>query len=109
MANSYSWDIPELECYPDYEGKNNVVYCIHWRRTATDGAGHLAEVYGSQPITVDITDGFVPVENLTKAVVEGWLETSLGEERINELTAILDNTLAEQVSPKMVSVTPAWG
>lgn len=51
MANTYSWVISQLECYPEYDGHTDVVFTVHWRRQATDGAGHFGDIYGSPVIT----------------------------------------------------------
>lgn len=108
MANQYSWVIPQLECYPEHEGHQEVVFTIHWRRQATDGAGHTGDVYGSQGVTLDPNAPFTLFDQLTKSQVEGWLEDAMGAERVAELDAILDQQIADQISPPTLKPPLPW-
>lgn len=94
MAITYDWVISSLDCYPEYQGHENVVFTIHWRRKATDGE-HTVDVYGSQAITLDENSTFVPFDNLTKTKVVTWLESALGADAIKQLNANLNKQLLE--------------
>ena len=108
MPNTYSWVISQLECYPEHEGHPEVVFTIHWRRQATDGAGHTADVYGSQGVTLDPNGPFTPFDQLTKAQVEGWLIDAMGTERVAELDANLDKQIEDQKNPPVVRPALPW-
>lgn len=107
MPNTYNWVISQMECYPEHEGKQDVVFTIHWRRQATDGT-HMADVYGSQGVTLDPDADFTPFEDLTKEMVEGWLEDAMGAERVAELDAGLDKQIAALVNPPVVRPPLPW-
>jgi hypothetical protein len=107
MPNTYSWVISQLECYPEHEGKPDVVFTIHWRRQATDGT-HTADVYGSQGVTLDPAAPFTPFADLTKEQVEGWLEDAMGAERVAELDANLDKQISDQIDPPVVTPPLPW-
>lgn len=108
MPNTYTWVISQLECYPQHEGHTDVVFTVHWRRQATDGT-HMADIYGSQAVTLDPDAPFTPFAQITKAQVEGWLEDAMGEERIAELDANLDKQIEDQINPPVVRPALPWG
>lgn len=107
MANTYSWVIVQLECYPEHEGHNDVVFIVHWRRQASDGT-HIADVYGSQGATLDAGAPFTPYADLTQAQVESWLVDAMGVERVAELDAILAAQIEAQVNPPVVTPPLPW-
>ena len=107
MSNTHSWVISQLECYPEHEGHTDVVFTVHWRRQATDGT-HMADVYGSQAVTLDADASFTPFANLTKEQVEGWLESAMGAEHVASLDAALDKQIADQVTPPVIRPPLPW-
>ena len=108
MANTYEWVIVALECYPQYEGKVNVVRTVHWRRLATDGAGHNADIFGALTVNFDPKSPFTPYVDLTTQAICGWLEAELGSEVLARQEAALDAQLANQVSPLLASPALPW-
>lgn len=107
MPNIYSWDIPQLECYREHEGFENVVMTIHWRRKATDGL-HIVDVYGTQPVTLDPLSPFTSFDQLTKEQVEGWLADAMGAERVAEIDAGLDKQIDNLVNPPVIRPELPW-
>lgn len=108
MSNTYKWVISSLECYPEHEGHPDVVFTIHWRRQATDGNGHMGDIYGSQGVTLDADAPFTPFASLTKEQVKGWLESAMGAEKVAELDANLDKQIANQINPPVVTPALPW-
>ena len=107
MSNTYTWVISQLEAYPSYEGKTDVVFTVHWRRQATDGT-HFADVYGSQSVTLEPDAPFTPYADLTQAEVEGWLEDAIGAERVAEMDAALDAQIENQINPPVITPPLPW-
>lgn len=107
MSNTYAWVISQLDCYPEHEGRTNVVFNIHWRRKATDGVRE-ADVYGTQMVTLDSTASFTPYNKLTKTQIEGWLKNSIGTAQIAALDANLDKQIADQVAPSVNQPSLPW-
>lgn len=107
MPNTYSWVIPQIECYPEKNGKKDVVMTIHWRRQATDGV-FLADVYGSQLVVLDPAAPFTPYSDLTQPQVEGWLVDAMGATKVAELDASLDQQIAELIDPPVVTPPLPW-
>lgn len=103
----YSWIISQLECYPQHEGNQDVVFTIHWRRQATDGT-HTADIYSSQSVILDPDAPFTPYANLTEAQVIGWLETALGAETLAAQEAALDQQIENQINPPVIRPKLPW-
>jgi hypothetical protein len=107
MSNTYTWQISQLECYPQEDNKTDVVFNIHWRRQATDGT-YSADIYGAQSVTLDAEAPFTPYANLTEAQVIGWLEEAFGPETLAAQVAALDQQIANQINPPVVSPPLPW-
>lgn len=107
MANTYKWVIAQLECYPEHEGHTNVVFTVHWRRQATDGE-HIADIYGAQTVALDPDASFTPFNQLTEAMVIGWLESAIGEEALAAQVAALDAQIADQITPPVTRPPLPW-
>ena len=107
MANQCSWIISALDCYPEQDNHTDVVFTIHWRRQATDGT-YNADIYGSQAVTLDPAEPFTAYADLTEVQVIGWLEASFGDEQLAAQIANLDQQIANQINPPVVSPPLPW-
>ena len=107
MSNEYSWYISQLDCYPTQDNKTDVVFTVHWRRVATDGT-YSADIYGSQAVTLDAEAPFTPYADLTEEQVIGWLEEAFGPELLAAQVAALDQQIANQLNPPVVSPPLPW-
>lgn len=103
----YSWIISQLECYPQHEGNQDVVFTIHWRRQATDGT-HTADIYASQSVTLEPDAPFTPYDQLTEEQVIGWLETALGAETLAAQETALDQQIENQINPPVIRPKLPW-
>ena len=112
MAISYTWDVSTVDTYPTKGSKSDVVHNVHWRLTATDdtnkdsdGNNWTAEVYGSQVVDTSDLSSFKAFADLTASDVQGWVETAMGEERVQEIKDNLDAEIAEKVTPTSITKT----
>lgn len=108
MPNTYAWVIEQLDCYPQKDGRQDVVFTVFWHRQATNNAGHLGDVYGSQEITLNPMAPFTPYADLTFAQICGWLVDAMGADRVAELDAALDRQIAAQINPPVVTPPLPW-
>jgi hypothetical protein len=108
MSNTYSWLISQLDCYPTQDNKTDVVFTVHWRRQATDGNGHNADIYGSQAVTLDPSATYIPYAELTEAIVIGWLEDAMGAETLEAQKAALDKQIEDQINPPVIRPPLPW-
>lgn len=104
---TFAWQFTELVVLPSFQGLTNVVECMNWRLTASDGLGHTAMAYGEQHAGPPDPNNFTPFASLTASQVTAWLEAGMGDE-LAALQAQLEAQLAEQASPTVVSLPPPW-
>jgi hypothetical protein len=105
----YSWEISALECYPNFNSNDNVVFMVHWRRKATDSKGPTAEVYGAQKISIDLTKPFTPFNELTKTQVEKWLVDNMTVGGVAAIDAGLHKQIEDQLNPPTITLVSPWG
>jgi len=105
MANTYTWDISQLQSYPSYSGQTNVVVAIHWILTGTDGV-NTATRQGAAGVEYISTSQFKPYESLTKDEIIAWAQASLGEEGVQEAIDGIDSDLKQLASQPVFTNMP---
>jgi len=105
MANTYTWDISQLQSYPSYGGQNNVVVAIHWVLTGTDGV-NIATRQGAAGVPFNSDGEFTSYENLTKDEMIAWAQASLGEEGVQEAISGIDSDLVQLASQPVFNPLP---
>ena len=60
---------------------------------------YTASVYGTESLTLGDLSDFVPFDDLTNTITKGWVEDTMGEDRVQELKDNLDATIEEQITP----------
>ena len=105
MAISYEWNVNTVDVYPTDGDYTDVIYNVHWILNATDtevdakGVPYTAYVYGTQNLdTSDLSD-FIDFDSVTSAEVQGWVESAMGEEKVQSLKDGLDANIAGQINP----------
>ena len=102
--NTYTWRINALDCHVSQNELENVVYTIHWSYVGEDENGNVASMIGTESVGEPDPSNFQSFDTLTQEIVEGWLEASMGTERIDEMKANLDKQIEEIVTPKTVTL-----
>lgn len=104
MANTYSWDIPAVDCRPLEEGNADVVYNVHWRYSASDDVAEPdtkhATIIGTQTVAAPEGD-FIPFADLTTDIVVGWITPEMD---VVEMKSNLDAQIAELENPTSVTL-----
>jgi hypothetical protein len=108
MANTYTWVIEQMDCYPEADGYTDVVFTVHWRLNGTDGQ-YAGTVYGSVPVSYTQGEPFTPYADLTQEQVVGWVQAALGPEQVAENEANVATQIANQVTPPVVTPPLPWG
>ena len=109
MANSYTWSIQRLECAPSLDGLTDVVKFVLWRLYATDEEQKYGAVQqGRIEVGSPSSGNFIPYSNLTEAEVIEWVKSTLGEPKINQMIATLDQQLYEMEFPQIVTPPLPW-
>lgn len=107
MAVTYDWSISSLECHAKLNKKENVVFNVHWRLSATEDQLR-ADTYGVETLNTDNLKNFTAYSDLTKEIVVGWVESALGEEKITEMKLSLSRSIEDQRNPPVVSPPLPW-
>ncbi|NBT76472.1 MAG: hypothetical protein EBT15_11015 [Betaproteobacteria bacterium] len=107
MSIAYSWQFDSLDVYPHYQTVDDAVESMHWRITADDGLGHHATAYGEVKAGPIDVNNFIPFNQLTEPVVQGWCEAQMGSE-LDEVKAWLTGRINEQINPTIVALAPPW-
>ena len=114
MAITYTWSINPLEAYPSHGGEADVIFNARWQLQASSGSlensGSLytAIELGSQPITYHSGSEFIPFNELTLEIVQGWVEEGMGETQVNNIKALLATRIENQINPPVVILPSPW-
>ena len=100
----YSWIVSAMDVKISEGSMKDVVYNIHWRRSAVEGE-YSAEAYGTCPVGEPTPEQFVSYEDLTKEEVESWLEANLDVESID---AGLASQIESQKNPVDATLPPPF-
>lgn len=109
-GNTYAWSFPSLETYNNEGGQANVVFVVNWCLTATDPTqAYSTRRCGAQQIAPYVSGSqFIPFQDLTPTIVEGWMVDALTSSTYNALTASLDAALDDLINPPTRVLPPPW-
>ena len=107
MAVTYTWNVVQMDCYPELDGETDVVFTVHWT-LAGEEAGFSGGVYGSVGVTLDAGATFTPYADLTLAQVVGWVQDALGAEQVASYEANVAQQINDQVVPPVVTPPLPW-
>lgn len=100
MSNpTITWNITTLE----REVADGFVYSAAYTVDAHDGT-YSSGAYGS--VGFERPEELIPYADLTKEEVIGWVQTALGEERVEQINAALAAQIEEQRSPTKAAGVP---
>lgn len=108
MAITTTWNITQMNCYPELDGEVDVVFTVHWTLTADDSEGHTSSVYGSVGVSLDPEAPFTPYADLTQDQVIGWAQAALGAEQVAEYEAGVVSMVNQQINPPVVTPPLPW-
>ncbi len=108
MSITNTWNVVQIDAYPAYNNQSTVVFGVHWTLTGDDGEGHTGHIYGSQGVSLDLTDGFTPYEDLTEAQVLGWVHEAMGAGQVAAYEASVAQQIADQINPPVVNPPLPW-
>ena len=101
MAITYKWNINQMNAHIQAEGKDNVIFTVHWTYSGSEESGgqqYQANQIGAQSFTYVAGEPFVPYAD-TEAfedVVIGWLEGVLD---VPAMAASIEAQIAKQITP----------
>ena len=113
MANTYTWDFPQIDTSPTEGDLTDVAKTIHWRVTAVsdsetnaDGEALVVSAYGTAAAGEVDADTFVAFDSLTKDWCKARVLAGL-EKTEDELQEMLDGQMDVIANPPVVGKVPA--
>lgn len=107
MTITNTWNVVQMDAYPEYEGESDVVFTVHWTLTGTDGT-YVGSVYGSVGVPLNEGEAFTPYADLTEAQVIGWVQDALGEEQVASYEENVAQQIEDQINPPVVTPPLPW-
>ena len=108
MVN-FTWLVSQLDSIPSLDGMDKVISTIHWRaqkQYEEDGVVvFTSDTYGALSLTAPHEASFTPYDEVTKEMVESWLEAGLDTEAIE---ANLDAQIENFLNPPIVAYPLPW-
>lgn len=102
MAN---WNCKTIDVYThEHNGHEQVIYNVHWRVTKEDG-DYSASEYGTQPLNTEDIQNFIPFDEVTSEIVEGWVKDVMGEEKVSDIENSLDQQIEKEKNPSSETIT----
>jgi hypothetical protein len=116
---AFTWVISQLDSIPSLDGMDKVISTIHWRAQkehievkinsitfeSTNKVLFTADTYGALAVDAPHEASFTPYDEVTKEMVEGWLEAGLDTEAIE---ANLDAQIENFLNPPIVAYPLPW-
>ena len=105
---AFSFLISQLDSIPSLDGMDKVISVIHWRAQKLyigEVISFTADVYGALAVDAPHEASFTPYDEVTKEMVESWLEKSLDCEAIE---ANLDAQIQNFLNPPIVAYALPW-
>lgn len=101
---AFNWVISQLDSIPSLDGMDKVISVIHYR-AQKQHEDFTADTYGALSVDAPHEASFTPYDEVTKEMVEGWLEAGLDTEAIE---ANLDAQIENFLNPPLVAFPLPW-
>lgn len=106
MAIVYTWNIVQMDAYPEKDSLVDVVFRMHWTVSGTDGT-YTSDANGTAMATLNNEGVFTPYNELTQEQVIGWVKNNLGEE-VAATEAKIAKRITYQANPPVVTPPLPW-
>ena len=116
MAITYNWNFDPLEVTYSSASLANVVNIVHWQYRgeieATSSLGvsgsFTAQNIGTVGLDSIASADFVAYDELTEAIVTGWVTGSLGDEKVTQIQTSVSRSLETQLNPTKGGKSTPW-
>jgi hypothetical protein len=99
------WNCKTVDYYNhEHNGHEQVIYNVHWRVTKEDDE-FIGSSYGTQSLNTEDIQDFIPFDEVTSEMVEGWVKNAMGEEEVSNIESSLDQQIEDQKNPTSITVT----
>lgn len=105
MTITNTWNVVQMQAYPEYEGEPDVVFVVHWVLSGTDGT-YTGSTYGSVGVTYEAGTPYTAYADLTLDQVLGWVWTNGVDKDAQE--AAVAAQIENQINPTVVTPPLPW-
>lgn len=109
ISVSMTWDITQMDCYPQADGKTDVVFTVHWTcsgQQVSGGNTYTGLVYSTCSLPAPTGPSFTPYSQLTENQVLGWIWSNGVDKAATE--AAVAQQIANQINPPVVAPPLPW-
>lgn len=106
---SMTWDVTQMDCYPQADGQTDVVFTVHWTcsgQQVSGGNTYTASVYSTCSVPLTGEGPFTPYADLTQEQVLGWVWASGVDQAATE--AAVQTQINNQINPPVVTPPLPW-
>jgi len=107
MANTYTWTVTRMDCYPTQDSYTDVVFAVYWVLSGADGV-NTCSTSGNTQVTLDPAEPYIPYAELTQDQVTGWVQEALGPDGVAQCEGNVDTQLAAISAPPVVTPPLPW-
>ena len=104
---NYSWQFNTLECYPTASGHTDVVCKAFYVLTASTGS-YSVYTGGYQNFPLPSGGTFIPFDDLTLEIVQGWVESAMGNVYLYNIKKDLALQLDNKINPPVEKKPAPW-
>ena len=106
----YNWDCKTVDVNPTVNDYTDVVFNIHWKAQGSltpEGGSEVVSdrIMGEQVVGIDPNESFISFDDLTNAILTGWVKSALGEDEVLKIEQKIQNDINEQMVPSTYTVT----
>lgn len=99
------WTVSAMDCKVSEDNLSDVVYCVHWRCSATED-GYSASVYSTCSLPAPDPANFIAYADLTKEEVLNWIWAN-GVDKAGTEAAVLGQ-IERQKNPVTINPPLPW-
>lgn len=106
MAIEYDWQTVDMECYPEYDGRYNVVSSVNWKCVGYEDQ-YSSSIVGSINIAYD-SSSFTDYDNLTNDQVIGWVKNSMSSGQVYDIEKSIEHQISILKNPPVIRPNLPW-
>jgi hypothetical protein len=100
-----TWDIAALDATKTVGSLSNVVTCIHWTASDSDG-DHTGSAYGQVGLADADGSSFTEYADITKDTAIAWVKAALGSDEVTKIETAIAAQITESKTPTVTSGVP---
>ena len=100
-----TWNISSLEAEKTVGSLSDVVTCIHWQASDSDGE-HTGSSYGAVGLAEADSGSFTAYKDITKENAVAWAKAALGADEVTRIETGIAAQITESKTPTVSTGVP---